>query len=150
MRKLVVVRHGVLAGVGAAAAAALFTTAPIASADDTPALSVDDIAVPAAAVAPTLDGYENEFTIGEGGTEVTYTTTYDGVGSPVTTQSIETLRSGDDAYGYTERLFGDFTTATNTLEFSDTSGLFETTSAGAITSFQDVPFSFDILPDMAK
>jgi len=149
MRKLVV-RHGVLAGVGAAAAVALFTTAPIASADDTPALSVDDTAVPALAVAPTLDGYENEFTIGEGGTEVTYTTTYDGTGSPVTTHSIETLPSGDDAYGYTERLFGDFTTATNTLDFNDTSGLFETTSAGAITSFEAVPFSFDILPDMAK
>ena len=149
MRKLIV-RHGLLAGVGAAAAVTLLATAPVASADDTPALRVDDIAVPAAAVAPSSYEATNEFTIGEGGTEVTYTTTYDGTGSPVTTQSIETLKSGEDAYGYTERLFGDFTTATNTLDFNDTSGLFETTSAGAITSFEAVPFSFDILPEMAK
>jgi hypothetical protein len=63
----------VLAGVGAAAAIALFAAAPVASADETPALSVDDIAVPAAAVAPSGDEITNVFTIGEGGTEVTYT-----------------------------------------------------------------------------
>ncbi len=78
MRTIVVHRGGLVSlgvATGTLAAAALMTTAPTASADDNPNVGgTGDIAVPA--LVPS-DEYTNEFTIGVGNAEDTFTTTWD-------------------------------------------------------------------------
>jgi hypothetical protein len=119
-----IVHSGVAACLGAAfaalAAAALFATPPIASADET------DFALPAL-VPP--DEFTSEFTIGEGATEVTYTTTWDGTGLPTTTMSTDTLPTGTDAFGFSDESTSVFSIGTTSFETQFESVLFETTSA---------------------
>jgi hypothetical protein len=108
------VRKGIVAGLGAAAgalaAAALFTTAPIASA------------------VPT-DEYSNVFSIGEGGTVVTYETTWDGTGLPDTKMSTETLPTGTEAFGFQDEGSSLFTIGSSSFETEFEAVLFDTTSA---------------------
>jgi hypothetical protein len=115
------VRRGVAAGLGAAAgtlaAAALMTTAPIASA--------------------TPD-YTNDFTIGLGGSEDTFTTTWNGTGLPVTTETTTTLPTGTEALGFSDVGSSDFTIGTTSYAAEFESALFDTFSATGNT-FESVP-----------
>jgi hypothetical protein len=121
-----IVRHGVLAGLGAAAgalvAAALMSTAPIASA--------------------TPD-YDSSFTIGLGGSEDTFSTTWDGTGLPVTTETTATLPTGEEAFGFSDISSSNFTIGADTFETEFQTVLFDTFSATGNT-FEAVPPLFEI------
>jgi hypothetical protein len=101
---------GLGAAAGALAAAALFTTAPIAS------------AIPE-------NEYTNEFTIGEGGSTVTYETTWDGTGLPTTTTTTDTLPTGTEAFGFQDESSSFFTIGTTSFNAEFDAVLFDTTSA---------------------
>jgi hypothetical protein len=94
-----IVRHGVLAGLGAAAgalaAAALMTTAPIASA--------------------TPDDFTNDFSIFLGTTEDNFETTWDGTGLPVTVETT-TPEIGAEEFGFEDGSESDFTLGTTSFE----------------------------------
>ncbi|HME75985.1 MAG TPA: hypothetical protein VKI00_10115 [Mycobacterium sp.] len=142
-------RHGIAAGLGAAAgalaAAAFVSTAPIASADDTdfllplPAASVDAFALPA--LVPTNE-YTSEFTIGEGSTEVTYDTTWDGSGLPTTTTTTETLPTGEEAFGFGDESSSIFSIGTNSYESVFEAELLDITSAAG-NQFEFVAPTFE-------
>jgi hypothetical protein len=137
------VRRGVVASLGAAAgalaAAAFVSTAPIASADGNdstlPAAGVDGGALPA--LDPTTE-YTNELTIGEGNTEVTYETTWDGSGLPMTTTTTETLPTGEEAFGFSDESSSTFTIGTTSYETAFESVLFDTTGGVGGNEFEFV------------
>jgi len=135
----ITVRHGVAVGLGATAgafaAAALFTTAPIASADDT------DFAYPA--LVPD-DEITNTLTIGEGGTKVVYTTTYDFAGLPTTAENIETNPVGTETFGFGDANVTDYTFGTTPAVIVFASELLDTSSAAG-NSFDLVTPVFEFL-----
>jgi len=121
------VRRGVVAGLGAAAgaltAAALMTTAPIASA--------------------TPD-YDSTDTIGLGGTEYTFTTTWDGTGFPTTVEDTTTLPTGTEAFGFSDDTTSVYTIGTTSYENIFESALFNTSTATGNT-FEFIPPVFEIM-----
>jgi hypothetical protein len=110
------------AAAGALAAAALMTTAPIASA--------------------TPD-YTNDFTISLGGTEETFETTWDGTGLPVTTETTTALSTGTEAFGFSDSGESDFTIGTTNYVTDFESALFDSFSATGNT-FEFLPPIFEI------
>lgn len=130
--RTIVVRRGVLVSLGVAtgtlAAAALMTTAPTASADDNPNVGGGgDIAVPA--LVPS-DEYANEFTIGVGNAEDTFTTTWDFTGLPTTTESTTTLPTGYEAFGFTDSNATDLTIGADTFQSTFQTALFDLSTPG--------------------
>ena len=118
-----VVRHGVVAGLGAAAgalaAAALMTTAPIAS-------------------ALPVDGSDSTFTIALGDTTYSFDTTWDGTGLPTTVETTTAEPTGTEAFGFSDTSTSDFTIGTTSYETEFASALFDTFSATGNT-FEFVP-----------
>jgi hypothetical protein len=101
-------------------------TAPIAAAD-TPSLSgIGDVPVPAVSdlVTPGV-GYTNEFTIGLGSTEETFTTMWDGAGAPTTTELTATLPTGDEGFGFSDIALGDLSVGADTYGFQLEDSLFD-------------------------
>jgi hypothetical protein len=120
-----IVRHGVLAGLGAAAgtlvAAALMTTAPIASADS--------------------PDFTNEFTIFLGTTEDTFETTWHGTGLPVTVETT-TPASGSEEFGFEDGSESDFTLGTTSFETVFQSAL--------VGDFSATGNAFDFVPPLLE
>jgi hypothetical protein len=119
-----IVRRSVVAGLGAAvgalAAAALMTTAPIASADD----------------------FDNDFTIGLGSSDYGWETTWDGTGLPVTTEFTESNAPGEE-FGFSDSSTGDFTIGTHTFATLFDSGFFDSFSATG-NEFEFLPTLLEI------
>jgi len=109
------VRKGAIAVLGAAAgalaAAAFVGTAPIASADGNDGNTIDYAALPAPAVTYPDFTYTNEFTLGLGSTEDTWTTTYDGSGLPTTVESTITEPTGTTVYGSEDSFLTEYLTS---------------------------------------
>jgi hypothetical protein len=121
-----IVRRSVVAGLGAAVgalvAAALMTTAPIAS------------AVP--------DDFTNDFSIFLGGTEDTFYTTWDGTGLPVTIETTTPESTGTEAFGFEDGSGGDFTLGTTSFETD-----FQTVLVGLFSATGN---DFDFVPPLLE
>jgi hypothetical protein len=109
---------GLGAAAGALATAALITTMPIASADDTPNVGyagyAGDVALPA--LTSGGDDFSNQLEIFTGNTQYLFTTTWDGSGAPVTMESSAMLPTGDTEYGWADAGTGQLTIGTDTLD----------------------------------
>lgn len=110
----VIFTRGVVAGLGAAAGtfavAALLGTAPIANADNT-GNEIDwaTLASPAATF-PELT-YTNIYTLALGNTVDTWTTSFNGSGLPVTTETMSTLPAGTTEFGSVDQFTSELLTS---------------------------------------